>query len=366
MRSLTALSLALILPVVCSAAAWGQTPQVPTGQGRVAFEQFAARHDANRDGQIQQDEFQGNPQYFRILDSDGDGKVTAEEYQRAAPPANRQAAAMQLPAGVKVLRDLEYAQVDGATLRLDLYLPEISETRPPLLVWIHGGGWTKGSKSALNPVFRRLTAQGYAVASIDYRLDGLASHPRQIHDCKGAIRWLRASADTYGYDPARIGVGGGSAGGHLVLLLGLSGGVDELEGDVGGNLDQSSRVQAVVDLYGPSALGQLAERSERFRRNQPPEALATFDAMARSASPVTYLTADDPPLLILHGDKDPVVSVSQSQLMHDRYQEAGLDSSLRVIAGAQHGGPEFSTADIESLVKEFLDHHIKRAGSQAQ
>ena len=165
------------------------------------------------------------------------------------------------------MRDLEYANVDGESLQLDLYLPEKSETKPPLLVWIHGGGWTKGSKSGINPIFIRLTAEGYAAASIDYRLDGLTSHPKQIHDCKGAIRWLRANADKYGYDVTRIGVGGGSAGGHLVLLLGLSSGIEELEGDVGGNLDQSSQVHAVVDLFGPSALGLVC----REERTVPPQ-----------------------------------------------------------------------------------------------
>ena len=239
-------------------------------------------------------------------------------------------------------------------MRLDLYLPEKSEAKPPLLVWIHGGGWTKGSKSGINPIFIRLTAEGYAAASIDYRLDGLTSHPKQIHDCKGAIRWLRANADKYGYDVTRIGVGGGSAGGHLVLLLGLSGGVKELEGDVGGNLDQSSRVDAVVDLFGPSALELFAEESERFRYNKTPELL-------KSASPVTYLSKDDPPLLIFHGDKDQTVPLSQSKYVHKRYQEAGLESSLHVIEGAGHGGPQFSDSTCYELVKEFFARHIKRA-----
>jgi acetyl esterase/lipase len=166
---------------------------------------------------------------------------------------------------------------------------------------------------------------------------------------------LRANADGYGYDVTRIGVGGGSAGGHLVLLLGLSTGVEALEGDVGGNLDQSSQVQAVVDLYGPSALGLFADESERFRHNKTPELL-------RSASPVTYLTKDDPPLLIFHGDRDQVVPLSQSEHMHKTYQEAGLDSSLHIIEGAGRGGPQFSDSDHYKLVKEFLDRHIKQIG----
>jgi acetyl esterase/lipase len=262
-----------------------------------------------------------------------------------------------VPEGVEVMKDLEYANVDGESLRLDLYLPEKSETKPPLLVWIHGGGWTKGSKSGINPIFIRLTAEGYATASLDYRLDGLTSHPKQIHDCKGAIRWLRANAEKYAYDVTRIGVGGGSAGGHLALLIGLSGGVEELEGEVGGNTDQSSRVDAVVDVFGPSALGLFAEKSERFRHNKTPELL-------KSASPVTYLTDDDPPLLVFHGDNDRVVPLSQSEHIHKRYQEMGLESSLHVIEGAGHGGPQFSDATRFDLVKEFFARHIKQVDAE--
>jgi len=305
---------------------------------------------------VEQDEFKGAPQFFRWLDQNGDGAVTAEEFQKGTQRDGRQrpGGGRRVPEGVKIMKDLEYAGVDGESLRLDLYLPEKSEAKPPLLVWIHGGGWTKGSKSGINPVFIRLTEEGYAAASIDYRLEGLVSHPKQIHDCKGAIRWLRANADKYGYDVTRIGVGGGSAGGHLVLLLGLSSGAKELEGDVGGNLDQSSQVHAIVDLYGPSALGLFAEKSERFRPNKTPELL-------KSASPVTYLSKDDPPVLIFHGDEDQVVPLGQSEHLHKRLQEAGLESSFHVIEGAGHGGLQFSDSTRYALVKDFFDRHIKQA-----
>ena len=257
----------------------------------------------------------------------------------------------------KTFRDLEYANVDGQSLKLDLYLPKKTDRKPPLLVWIHGGGWTKGTKTGINPIFVRLTADGYAAASIDYRLDGLDSHPKQIHDCKGAIRWLRANADKYGYDVTRIGAGGASAGGHLVLLLGLSTGVKELEGDVGGNLDQSSQVHAIVDLFGPSDVELFAKKSDHFRRNKAPRQLL------KSASPLTYLTKDDPPLLILHGDKDKLVPLSQSEHIHKLYQEMGLESSLHVIEGAGPGSPQFNDSARYELVKQFFARHIKHAGA---
>ena len=153
---------------------------------RVTFGQFSARNDSNRDGKIDRDEFKGAPQFFRWLDQNGDGRVTADEFQtQMQRDGHRQPGRGRVvPEGIKVMKDLEYANVDGESLRLDLYLPEKSGTKPLLLVWIHGGGWTKGSKSGINPVFIRLTAEGYAAASIDYRLDGLISHPRHIHDCK--------------------------------------------------------------------------------------------------------------------------------------------------------------------------------------
>jgi acetyl esterase/lipase len=328
-------------------------------RGRFTFEQFATRHDTNQDGKVEQAEFKGAGRVFGWLDQNGDGIVIAEEFAKRTQRDGRQqpGRSRMLPEGVKMERDLEYANVDGESLRLDLYLPKKSDTKPPLLVWIHGGGWTKGSKSGINPIFIRLTAEGYATASIDYRLDGLTSHPKQIHDCKGAIRWLRANSGKYGYDVTRIGVGGGSAGGHLALLVGLSGGVKELEGEVGGNTDRSSRVDAVVDVFGPGALGLFAERSERFRHNKTPELL-------KSASPVTYLTDDDPPLLIFHGDKDQLVPLSQSEHVHKRCQEMGLESSLHVIEGAGHGGPQFSDATRFELVKKFFARHIKQVDAE--
>jgi acetyl esterase/lipase len=261
---------------------------------------------------------------------------------------------MRVPDGVKVLRDLEYGKVDGHALRLDLYLPEKLRTKPKLLIWIHGGGWKHGSKSTINPTFIRLVTEGYATASIDYRLLGLDSHPAQIHECKAAIRWLRAHAEKYGYDASKIGVGGGSAGGHLALLLGLSSGVKNLEGTIGNNLDQSTQVQAIVDLFGPSALVRFAKTSRRFKYKYKQDS-----DFLNSASPVTYLSNDDPPILILHGDKDNVVPLAQSEYLHKRYQATGLDSELYIIKGAAHGGRQFSDKTRHALIKTFLDKHIK-------
>ena len=337
------------------------------GQGG-NYERFKHRHDTNGDGQITREEFNGPAGAFRRLDQDENNIVTKEEFEKTWKVRQRHSRnqlginseadkqygrGRQIPPGVKVHRDLEYARVDGESLHLDLYLPENMDAHTPLLVWIHGGGWTRGDKALINPAAIRLSGEGYAVASINYRLVGLNLHPKQIHDCKGAIRWLRSKAHHYGYDATRIGVGGGSAGAHLALLLGLSAGEDELEGMVGGNLNESSQVHAVVDLFGPSALLSYADEVPDFRGKK-------SSALLWSASPVRYLTSDDPPVLIFHGDEDSIVPVSQSRILHERYRQVGLDSTLHIIEGAAHGGMEYSDSIRYPLIKEFFDKHIKR------
>jgi acetyl esterase/lipase len=255
------------------------------------------------------------------------------------------------PENVTVHRDLEYAVEDGEPLRLDLFLPETKN--PPLIVWIHGGGWKNGDKANVNPAILRLSGEDYAVASINYRLKDLSIHPKNIHDCKGAVRWLRANAEKYGYDPNRVAVGGSSAGGHLALLLGMSAGVDTLEGTVGGNTNQSTTVKAIIDFYGPSDLTVMAKAQNRFKRAHDFE-----PGQLDSASPLRHLTEDDPPVLILHGDKDRTVPVEQSKLLHDCYQKTGLESDLHILEGAGHGGPVFSDEARYQLIKSFLDRHL--------
>lgn len=258
----------------------------------------------------------------------------------------------RVPEGVKVIRDLQYGP--DKTRSLDLYLPQDLKTKPPLLVWIHGGGWRGGSKSRVYPVLLKLTGEGYAVASVEYRLNGLKGHPEHTHDCKGAIRWLRANAEKYGYNAKRIGIAGGSAGGHIVLMLGMTAGVKEMEGTVGGNEKQSSRVQAVVNLFGPTSFDLFAKENARFRGRYK-DAVKLY----KSASPLTYLSKDDAPVLTLHGTDDRLVPVSQAKLLHKKYKAAGLESHLHIIEGAGHGGRQFSDGERYGLVKGFLDRCVK-------
>lgn len=268
--------------------------------------------------------------------------------------------------------DLVFAEVDGQKLLLDLYLPSDAQANSPagqartvpLVVYIHGGSWIGGSRKEC-PV-SGLTEHGFAVASISYRFSNRAIFPAQIHDCKGAIRWLRAHAKEYGFDAERIGVAGSSAGGHLAVLLGTSGDVKELEGEVGGNLDQSSKVKAIVDFYGASDF-ILRSKTQPSRADKPGSsthgllggpASEKVD-LARLASGVTHVTADDPPLLILHGDRDTTVLLDQSERLRDVYKAAGLPVSLHVLPGAGHGGEAFASEENRRRVQEFFSLHLR-------
>ena len=274
----------------------------------------------------------------------------------------------RLPDGVTPHRDLQYARADAKANRLDLFVPRNDGGKPlPLVIWIHGGAWRGGTKN--NCPALGLLSEGYAVASVEYRLSQVATWPAQIHDCKAAIRYLRANAAKYNLDPQRFGAWGGSAGGHLVAVLATSGGVKELEGDLG-NADQSSRVQCVVNWFGPSNFLTMQSDSDknshsRMRHDGPssPESLLIGEALmenkdkAAAASPITYVSKDDCPTLHVHGDKDPLVPHQQSQALHEALTKAGADSTLVIVEGAGHG---FRGPDQLKRVQEFFDKHLKK------
>lgn len=268
--------------------------------------------------------------------------------------------------GAPPVRDVVFATPDAHELRMDLFLPKGTDN-PPLVVFIHGGGWRNNSyKKCLTPW---LTEYGFAVASVGYRLSDTAKFPAQVHDCKAAVRWLRAHAGEYGYNADRIGVAGTSAGGHLALMLGVTGGIDELEGEVGGNGEQSSRVQAVVDYFGPSdfVLRSQNQPSKTEKPDSPVRLLLGVAAsknkrLAMFASPAYHVTQDDPPLLILHGDHDTTVHLDQSERMVEEYRKLRLDVTLEVVPGAGHGGSAHFTQEYRKKVADFLRRHLKPSG----
>jgi acetyl esterase/lipase len=236
-----------------------------------------------------------------------------------------------------------------------------------VIVWAHGGAWMAGSKE--NCPALPFVAKGYAVASINYRLSGHAIFPAQIEDCKAAIRWLRANAKKYNLNPDRIGAWGASAGGHLVALLGTTAGVKDLEGK-GGNSEQSSRVQAVVDFFGPTDFLQMDEHAARGsfpKHNSPtsPESKLIGGAIQKNAekvklaNPVAYVKKDAPPFFIAHGEKDPLVPCHQSELLHEALKKAKVEVTLQKIPGAGHGGKEFHTNKMQAAIEAFFDKHLK-------
>ena len=220
-----------------------------------------------------------------------------------------------LQADTQIHHDLEYVAGGHARNKLDLYLPAKADHPLPVIVWIHGGGWSAGGKEDCPAV--SFVTKGYAVASINYRFSQHALFPAQIEDCKAAIRWLRANAKRYNLDAGHVGVWGASAGGHLVALLGTTGDMKKLEG-TGGNLDQSSRVQCVVDWFGPTDFAKMGGWQDK-----PDSPMALLiggpvrdrQELATKANPITYINKNSAPFLIMHGEEDKLVPMNQSQLL---------------------------------------------------
>jgi acetyl esterase/lipase len=271
-----------------------------------------------------------------------------------------------LDAPGSVHRNLVYCRpTPGVELKLDVYQPVSLNGPSPVVVYVHGGGWTSGSKDdQIGEIFANALGQrGYLTVAINYRLAPQYQFPAQIHDAKCAVRYLRAHANTYHLDPQRIAMLGASAGGHLAALVGTS---DETAGfDVGEYTDQSSRVQAVVDLFGPSDLVSLMEETYRgygervFGVNtMDPEKIAPY-------SPVTYITTDDPPFLIMHGEKDDLVPIEQSEILYDRLNAAGIPAQFVRVKNAGHAfrpvGGEVSPGPLKlvQIMSEFLDRYLK-------
>jgi len=246
--------------------------------------------------------------------------------------------------------DVTYCMVDGVALKMDVYYPFENRGRFAATMFVHGGGWSSGDKAkgAGAADIPALQQAGFLVVSVNYRLAPEYEFPAMIEDVKCAVRSLRAHADEYNLDPNRIGVYGGSAGGHLVAMLGTT---DESAGfDVGEYLEYSSRVQAVVDMFGPADLTVDFEGGgETVRR-----AFGSFDLAL--ASPVTYVSADDPPFLILHGEEDALVPIAQSEELLAKLQAADVQVELVPVANAGHG---FKPVDGEiSPVREEISQMI--------
>jgi len=280
--------------------------------------------------------------------------------------------------GTRVLSGVPYTSLPGARrLELDLYLPAPGAP-VPVVVFLHGGGWRRGSRHSAGPAYRdadptpfeQVAQAGIAVASVDYRLSGEATWPAQLHDAKAAVRWLRSRAGELGVDPDRMASWGESAGGHLAALLGLTGDDAELEGEVGGT-GPSSRVAAVVAWYAPSDVAAVATDNgadpadPSSREAQLLGApVPTVPELAAQASPLSHVSPAAPPVLLLHGQADRFVSCRQSERLRDALAAVGADVELHTAPGADHmwsGSPE-AAADALTRTVAFLRRHLISEG----
>ena len=323
------------------------------------------RWDKNKDNRLTREELpsaiRGN---FDRVDTDQSGWISVDEHFSFLNRTPDESAGAL--ANIKKWKNLAYVNQGHERQRLDLYLPQPSSTKLPLIIWVHGGGWKNGSKDRfahLNPLLER----GFAVASINYRLSHHATFPAQIHDCKAAVRFLRKNAQRFGLDPEKFGVWGSSAGGHLVALLGTSGEVSELEGDLG-TVGVSSRVQAVCDWCGPTAflkMNKQAGATGKINHDAPksPESLLVGASIqdepekTRKVNPIEYVSSDDPPFLIMHGDQDRLVPFQQSQMLNDALKAAGVTTTLVLVKGAGHGlkNQRDRQQSIDFFTNQFLD-----------
>ena len=272
--------------------------------------------------------------FFYLL---GNGGLFAQNLAKKKQP--------QLPEGVDVRRDIEYAKHDGISLKLDLYLPQEIKGDVPVIVFVHGGGWKNGSKDS-GKRGAWMVPHGFAIASISYRLTDVGQWPDQINDCYAAVRWVRKNAKKYGLNGEHIGCWGTSAGAHLTALMGTR--------TFTGKERVSSRVQATADWFGPSELLTMPPNNVGNGRTEEDVAKSNgavllgatvkdVPKLAKDASALDNVTGDDSPFLIMHGTADPGVPISQSEKLHAALRAVSVPCTFVKLKGAKHGGPEFIT-----------------------
>lgn len=349
--SLAALSLAT--------AAHGQSPD------EVRLKPKWEALDTNKDGKVTLGELHPiQAMSMKQSDRDNDGAISLAEYvDFDLDPGG--SGRLPLLANVKLTTDVAYAGTRDPRQRLDIYLPKRASVRGPLpvIAYVHGGAWMVGSKvMARSQVMPLVDSGRYAAVSIGYRLSWQDPWPAQIDDVKAAISWIRANARQYGFDSNRICAMGASVGGHLVAKLGLTNGVAAAEGRLGPNLPQSSRVQCVIDEFGPVDLqnadgGPLGGRASPIdlllggKPSEKPEA-------ARSASPILDVDATDPPFLIIHGTKDPLVKYQDSVRLDAALRQAGVPVLFQTVEGGGHGDFGSANVAVAERIRLFLERNF--------
>ena len=267
-----------------------------------------------------------------------------------------------VPDSVTFEPGIEYTNPDGQHLKLNMARPKTGDGPFPAIICIHGGGFRAGSREGYNNLCIKLAQHGYVALTISYRLAPKYQFPAAIHDTKAAVRWTRANAAKYKIDPDRIGVTGGSAGGHLVQFLGVTADVKEFEGD-GGNPNVSSKVACVVNFYGPSDFTKSYGKSVDAAVVLPLWLGGNLDAARAKhiqASPLNWVTPHAAPTLCIHGTDDKYVAHEQAVWMIDRLKACGVEANLLTLEGAGHGfkGKDAETADKAMLA--FFDKQLKK------
>jgi acetyl esterase/lipase len=366
--STTNLAIALFLLTTCALLPFGHTTSEAQQQKQRRNSPFS-EWDKNGDGFLVLDEFPNRlgKRLFARIDANNDGRISKKEDDAfRARNQNRQNAQPSLPAGSKVDRNIIYETIGKRKLPLDLYRPATSQP-VPLVIWVHGGGWKSGTKNGAGPALA-LLERGYAVASVEYRLSGEAIFPAAIEDCKAAVSFLRLNANKYQLDPHRFGVWGSSAGGHLVALLGTTNDVNDFDTHPV-TKKSSSAVQAICNWFGPTDFLRMDDFPGKIHHDGPDSPESRFIGgpiqdrakQVQKANPISYVTANDPPFLILHGENDQLVPFQQSQLLHDALQKAGVQSELYRVKNGDHGF-KGATESREKLVERsmnFFDSLLK-------
>ena len=271
--------------------------------------------------------------------------------------------AMPLSAQEKFIfeKDIEYANPDGQHLSVDMAKPSEGKGPFPAVICIHGGGFRAGDRHGYDGLIRQLAERGYVAITVEYRLAPKYPFPAAIHDVKASVRWLRANASKYHVNPDKIGVTGGSAGGHLAQFLGVTADIKEFEGNEG-NQGQSSRVACVVNYFGPSdftkSYGKSVDAAEVL-----PLFLGGNLEQAREkhiyASPLYWVTPNSAPTLCVHGTKDTYVAYEQAVWLIDKLKAAGVEAELLTLEGAGHGFSGDDAKKADEALFAYFDKHLK-------
>ena len=278
-----------------------------------------------------------------------------------APSAATAAKGPKVPEGVIWEPGVQYSNPDGEPLLLDLARPKSGDGPFPAVLCIHGGGFRAGTRDGYDGLCIKLAQRGYVAATITYRLAPKYQFPAAVHDTKAAVRWLRANATLFKINPEKIGVTGGSAGGHLAQFLAVTAHVPEFEG-TGGNPEQSSSVACVVNYYGPSDFTKSYGKSVDAAQVLPlwlGGNLETARLRHIKASPLYWVTPDAAPTLCIHGTEDKYVAHEQAVWIVDRLKAAGVEADLLTLQGAGHGFKGRDAETAEQALFDFFDKHLK-------